>query len=192
MIALLLLPCFSACGGEEKTRPDGTYQVEASLSCYIPAMGGVEFGESLLSGCEVIKENDNYSLKLYFVKSQVTIYSVTCFTFINVTPNSSRDYFLIEQGSIGYYDKEGNFSSENVTYTLSQDTAPDPMQTPVHYVESAVIPVDELRGEYRLSLYVDSNVMGIQFCEKSSITGEGNTNYPAILTLNLDSLREKK
>jgi hypothetical protein len=192
MTALSLSGCGGENGSASETFANGTYQVDAQLSCYVSAMGGIEFGGPLMTGCELIKQDEQYTLKLSFSKSSVTIYSITCYTFVNVTPTTSRAYYSMKAGTIGYYKADGMFTTDGVSYTLSEDTAPDPMETAVHYVESVTIPVDELKGEYRLSLYIDSNVMGVQFCEASSITDGGNANYPAILMLNLESIRESK
>jgi hypothetical protein len=165
----------------------GTYPIQANLSCYVNAMGGVEFGEPLLTGAEVtVSESNNKTITLFFTKAQVTIYSITCDTFVDAAPETSDNSSGIENGAIGYYDISGTLCTDDVTYTLSDDTALNSRNEEVHYVSSVTFPVDRISDSYNLTMYINSNVMGVQF-SNSNDTSTGSA-YPATLTVDWNSL----
>ncbi|HJH62701.1 MAG TPA: hypothetical protein IAC84_05505 [Firmicutes bacterium] len=160
--------------------PAGSYYVQAELSCYVNAMGGVEFGAPLLTMAQVeVDETGGRSLTLYFTKSQVTIYGITCDTFLDASPSYVTDTDGVRSGTIGYYEADGTLVTEGVRYTLSDDTAENARQEQVHYVDSITFPVQEERDTYGLTLYINSNVMGTQFTADR---------YPANLTVDWASL----
>lgn len=172
-----IIPAYAA-SYDELT--EGTYNIDASLSCYVNAMGGVEFGAPLLTSAEIEVDNDgSKEMTLYFGKSSVTIYSITCDTFIDVAPTYEAETQGIENGTIGYYDKNGNLSTEDVEYTLSDDTAENANKEQVHYVDSITFPISYESDTYNLTLFINSNVMGKQFTKDE---------YPAVLTVNWDSV----
>lgn len=142
---------------------NGTYSVNASLSCYVNAMGGVEFGGPLLKGAEITVNSGKAVMKLTFGKSAVTIYGITCDTFIDANPSGSANGQGVVAGTIGYYNKNGNLSTSDVTTTLSADKALNPANEAVPYVTSMSFPLDQVSSTYQLTLYVNSNVMGSQF-----------------------------
>lgn len=150
---------------------DGTYSLNGSLSCYVPAMGGVEFGAPLVKGIQVKISGGEATMTVSFRKSQVTIYSVTCDTFLSAT-----------EGKTGYYDKNGSFHSAQTT--LSSDTAKNSANEDVKYITSMTFPLDQKTKTYKLGVYVDSNVMGTQF-------GAGGS-YDAVLTVDWSNVPEKE
>lgn len=159
----------------------GSYPVSASLSCYINAMGGVEFGAPMLKSTTLtVAADGTKTLTLHLQKSVVNIYSVTCDTFIDATPAGAESNGSVASGTIGYYNGSGTLITTGVNHTLSSDTAINSKQEEVHYVNSITFPLESETDTYKLSLYINSNVMGTQF---SSDT------YPAILTVNWDSLQ---
>ena len=167
--------------------PQAAYtQYDAELSCYVSAMGGVEFGSGLLAGVYVEQEGDQYYLTLIFQKSQVTIYTITCDTFIDTDLDSAGTSKGIPDGTIGYYDESGALVTEGVEigYSSGDDYAARPNGN-VYYVKSVRIPVDSLRETYNLALYINSSVMGVQFCEPNETVSTGT--YSAVLTLDLES-----
>jgi hypothetical protein len=167
--------------------PAGEYAVGASLSCYVNAMGGVVFGAPLLRGATLIVDGGgNRTLKLALGKSSVTIYGVTCDTFVDTSPSYQTDDRGVKSGTIGFYDGSGALRTAGVTHTLSQDTALNASNESVHYVDSISFPLSQKNSEYRLTLYINSNVMGVQFCEKNDKATA--TTYQAVLTVNWDSL----
>lgn len=183
----LILLCFgavtaSAAGYGELT--EGTYYIDSSLSCYINAMGGVEFGAPLLESSQINVDADGRkTITLYFTKSNVTIYSVSCDTFIDVSPSYVTETNGIKSGTLGFYDKNGVLNTEDIEYTLSKDTAQNAQKEQVHYVASVSFPVEHESETYNLSLFVNSNVMGTQF------TMDG---YPAVLTVDWSSVSLEK
>ena len=183
----LILLCFgavtaSAAGYDELT--EGTYYIDSSLSCYINAMGGVEFGAPLLEASQINVDADGRkTITLYFTKSNVTIYSVTCDTFIDVSPSYVTETNGIKSGTLGFYDKNGVLNTEDVEYTLSDDIAQNAQNEQVHYVAAVSFPVEYESETYNLSLFVNSNVMGTQF----TIDG-----YPAVLTVDWSSVSLEK
>lgn len=182
-VAAILSLGLSACTTAEEP---GTYSVDARLSCFIPAMGGIEFGEPLLSSTEyTLSENGEMYITLRFVKSSVSIYSITCYTFVDAAPPATgiTNNSDIPSGTIGYYDECGNLVTENVTYTLSTDTALNCVQEEVNYVDSVTFPISEKKDSYSLTLCINSQVMGAQF------TQDG---YTASLTLDWDTLEALK
>ncbi|MCC8356539.1 MAG: hypothetical protein LJU34_01595, partial [Oscillospiraceae bacterium] len=167
----------------------GTYELDASLSCYVNAMGGVEFGGPLLTGTTLTVEEDGSAfVTLYLTKSSVTIYSVTCDTFVDADPSYVTDDRGVTNGTIGYYDQEGNLITEGVTYTLSDDTALNPSDEEVNYVDSITFPLTYESDTYALTMYINSNVMGVQFCEENDEAE--STTYPAALTIYWDGYAE--
>lgn len=177
-LAALFL-CVAVSSASYNDMASGEYSVDAELSCYVNAMGGVEFGKSLLTDA-VLTVNPDLSryLTLHFTKSSVTIYGITCDTFIDVSPSYVADGESVKSGSIGYYDSDGNLVTDTVEYTLSSDTAENARGETVHYVDSMSFPLDYESDSYMLTLYVNSNVMGTQF---------SNDTYPAVLTLDMSS-----
>lgn len=155
--------------------PNGTYRIKAELSCYVNAMGGVEFGSPLLTSAFVeVATDGNKTVTLYFTKSQVTIYGITCDTFIDVSPAYITETNGVQSGTLGYYGEDGTLVTDSVVYTLSDDTAENAQKEQVHYVDSVSFPVDYESDIYYLTLFVNSNVMGTQF------TKDG---YAAVLTI---------
>lgn len=147
----------------------GTYNVDADLSCYVSAMGGIEFGDGLVTGVQVEKEeNGNMTMTVNFTKSEVTIYSIACYTFVDATNSQPA-----------FYDSEGKLNKEDATYTLSSDTALNPSSQDVNYVDSLSFPISGLNETYTLYLYVNSQVMGVQFCNGN---GTGSSNQPDVAT----------
>lgn len=145
---------------------EGTYQMDAELSCYVNAMGGVEFGAPLLTSASLeVAADGAKTMTLHFTKSQVTIYSITCDTFIDAAPSYVTEADGIKSGTLGYYNADGVLVTDTVTYTLSEDTAENAQQEQVHYVDSLSFPIEFESDSYSLALFINSNVMGTQFAK---------------------------
>lgn len=158
----------------------GTYPVNASLACYVNAMGGVEFGGPMLTAAEVtVGADGTKSMTMHLQKSVVTIYSVTCDTFVDAAPAGAVTDGNVAAGTIGYYNGSGSLVTSGVTHTLSSDTALNPKQEAVSYVNSITFPIEEEKESYGLTLYVNSNVMGTQF---------SNDGHKATLTVDWSSV----
>lgn len=161
----------------------GTYEVDASLSCYINAMGGVEFGAGLFEGASVtVSESGEVTATLRLTASAVTIYSVTCDTFVDATLSEP-----------GYYDAQG--SRQTAQYTKSDRTALNASNEAVHYVDSITFPLVSGKETYYLWIYINSNVMGSQFGDGSGDGASGtagvSTPYAAVFTMDWSAVPEK-
>ena len=160
----------------------GTYELSGELSAYLSAMGGVEFGGPLLTGVSLVIDADGSEyLELSFTKSSVTIYSITCDTFVDVNPSTVTTTRGVEDGVIGIYDTDGNLITEGITYTLSDDTALNSADEEVNYVDSITSPISSREETYNLALYINSNVMGVEFCNSNDSATEST--YEAVLTV---------
>lgn len=174
LLCVSLLWCMPVSAASTQLKP-GSYPVDASLSCYIPAMGGVEFGAGLFTGAHVTVDADGSArVTLGLTASTVTIYSVTCDTFVDA-----------EASEPGYYDASGK--RKTAQYTKSKKTALNAKNEAVHYVDAVTFPVSEGQERYYLWLYVNSNVMGAQFCDGTGSGSSGSageaTPYQAIFTM---------
>lgn len=147
----------------------GNYSVDAALSCYVNAMGGVEFsdGFGLLKSTSVeVSEDGSARATLELgTTSGLSVYTVACTAFIGTDE------------APGYY-ANGEVTKENVTYTVSEDTTTN-ANGEVHYITSITMPIDTSVSEYTLWVYLDSNVMG---CQLGDGSGEGSSNTPGVAT----------
>lgn len=183
-VILTIIFSFNTFALETENLSEGTYSVDATLSCYVNAMGGIEFGTPLLTGSTIkVDANGKKTMTFNFTKSSVTIYNITCYTFIDPSPTTEDSKGGIKNGTIGIYDDNGNLQTDSVEYTLSDDTALNSKSEEVHYVTSISFPIERLKDTYELTVYVNSNVMGVQFG-----TG-GSDGYPATLTVDRNSLK---
>ena len=183
-VILTIIFSFNTFALEMENLSEGTYSVDATLSCYVNAMGGIEFGAPLLTGSTIkVDANGKKTMTLNFTKSSVTIYNITRDTFIDPSPTTEDSKGGIKNGTIGIYDDNGNLQTDSVEYTLSDDTALNSKSEEVHYVTSISFPIERLKDTYELTVYVNSNVMGVQFG-----TG-GSDGYPATLTVDRNRLK---
>lgn len=117
----------------------GTYGLDSTLSCYVSAMGGVEFGKPLLSRAVLtVAEDGTATATLHFQTSTVTIYSVTANTYIST------------EGKTQYWDGS---AWVNATYTTDENG----------YVKTMTFPIKKAEATYQLGLMVGSDVMSTQF-----------------------------
>ena len=174
---MLLTPAAHAAGAAELS--PGDYYLSGNLSCYINAMGGVEFGAPMLTGVQAkVTADGSSTITLFLTKSQVEIYSIVCDTFIDADPAGATQESEIPCGTLGYYDETGRLITESVTYTLSEDTAENSAGEQVPYVNSITFPAEQGQDTFYLTMYINSNVMGTQFARDE---------YPAVLTVDWSS-----
>ena len=146
-----------------------TYKVGARLSCFVNAMGGVEFGTGLLQDASVTIDGEgNATMTAKFGKAEAM--SGAAKTFID--PRNSKP---------GYYDA-GGVKKDVIAYTISPegDTATPPSADPDHaagvrYVTSMTFPVSKDKNVYYLWFYLNSQMMGVQFCDGK---GTASVNAP--------------
>ena len=185
----MLVSCFvfgASAASETKYKP-GTYDVSASFSAYIDAMGGQEFGAKVFKGAKVVVDNNgDAKMTVSFGKGTVNIYSVKCDVFV--------DHVL--SSKLGYYDKSGKLHTD-AAYTVSKDTAAAQHGTSSNsvikqdtYVTSMTFPLEYGVKKMNLYLYINSQVMGVQFCDGKGSAGSNEpgkaTSYKATLTINSD------
>lgn len=184
MAAALVVPAMATTSYAAAPTEEGSYAADATLSCYVQAMGGVEFsdGYGLLKGTTVtIDESGNATATLSLgTTSGLSVYGVSCTAFIGVDE------------APGYY-KSGAVTKEGVTFTQSEDTAAN-SKGQVNYINSITMPVDTSIEEYTMWMYLDSNVMG---CQLGDGSGSGASNVPGVatkhtakLTIDWDSLEK--
>lgn len=171
-------------GSGNNTVDTDVYSADMELSCYVNAMGGIEFAaDGLFEGnsMKVIDEEaGSYNLTLKFGKTTgLNIYGVDCTAFIGTEEDP------------GYYE---NGVVKTAEYTLGSGTVTGPNNTSVEYVNSMTFPVNKDTSEYHLWLYVNSNVMGCQFGDGSGSGSSNNpgvsTPYEAVLTIDWSTLKE--
>ena len=168
-----------------------SYRLDATFSAFINAMGGVEFGAGIYRGATITvlsEEEERYLLTMQTDKSSVTIYGITCDTFIDPAATNATGEAEVPLGTIGYYDAAGNLVTEGVSYTLSDegDTAyaPDPEggsdYVSVRYVKEISMVLENVGAladldELEVTFFINSQVMGGQFCnsETSSTRSAG-------------------
>ena len=187
----------------------GTYEVEATFSAYVNAMGGQQFGAPLLRDENEIDNPDaetalaeaanldtdkvrvnvaddgSKTITMYLKRGAVVIYGVEAFTFVDAAPENPGNSRGVTDGTIGVYDAEGNLVTEGVSYTLSSSTGTNPQGNEVNYVNSITFPIDDVRDVYKMSLHINSQVMGVQFTEPNAAATA--TTYSAGLTVNWDT-----
>jgi len=188
MMALLMMAgamSFTAVpASAEGTLEAGTYTVDASLSCYINAMGGVEFGAKLFNGMTVEVKDDGTRVATLNFKddSSLNIYGINCHCFVNA-----------DKALPGFYDAEGTVNTTDVVITKSDKIAVDHDGTEYNYLETMTYTLPSVSDTYNLWLYVDSQVMGVQFCDGSGTASTNQpgeaTKYVATLTVDWDSAK---
>lgn len=173
-VAMLLSVSAISAFAESPTKA-GKYKVDATLSCYVNAMGGIEFsdGYGLLKGVTVdVAEDGSATATLELGTSTgLSVYTVACTAFIGTDE------------APGYY-KDGVVTKENVTYTVSSDTVANANKQ-VNYLTSITMPIDTSVSEYTMWVYLDSNVMG---CQLGDGTGTGSSNQPGVATKHTSKL----
>lgn len=167
-----------------------TFSVDAVLSCYVNAMGGVEFGTPIYKSTTITKKADGTAkATLNLGTGTGTIYTIDFVEFVD--PRNSTP---------GYYDADGVV--QDAEYTISEDDTAQAntgldedgnrVLEDVNYVTSMTFPVSEETSEYNLWIYINSNVMGVQFCDGSGSGSSGQPNtatkYVGKLTIDWSSL----
>ena len=158
----------------------GTYRIDAALSCFISAMGGQEFGGVYDSAMLTKTEDGETLLTVHFKTTPMNIYTIQFNEFVDAD----------DPATIGFYDADGvlhTAADENpiVTYTASEDTVAGPTNAQVpfsgerHYLTSMTFPISDNMNEITMWLYINSTVMGLQFCDGS---GDASTNQPGVAT----------
>lgn len=151
-ISLVLLSC------QELPPLTGTH-----LSCAIDVMGGVEFGRLVFKGLDVKKEEDGgLTATVNLGTGEGSIMAIPFTAFVDAS-NSHP----------GFYNDEGIV--QDADFTVSQDSVKNEKKENTRYVTSMSFPVSKEVSEYILWIYINSNVMGVQFCDG---LGSAKSNQP--------------
>ncbi len=190
-MVMALSVCTMNVSAADSELDEGTYDVTSyvTLSCYINAMGGVEFAADTLEKAILsVDAEGNTTLKMELGYTSGNIYGTSFTAFIDATDVTP-----------GYYDANGDI--QNAEYTLSTEklsgnTLEKDGSSYIYedrcYVNSMTFPVVEGKETNYLYLYINSNVMGCLFCDGSGEGGSSQTStltkYAGSLTINWDGI----
>lgn len=151
----------------------------AMLSCWVTAMGGQEFGHAVLKGYKITQNQDGtYSCTLSTGTGVGVIFGIGFVAFIDPTGNGSDNADTVKAAQPKYYDAEG--SLQDAVFTTSEkDLGTLPSVKQVNVVDSITFPVRRDQSEYNLWMYINSNIMGVQFCDGK---GSSSSNHPGEAT----------
>lgn len=214
MMSMTALTAFAATPTEA-----GNYNVDATLSCYVNAMGGIEFADAFNVNATT------YGEKGVFDSATLTVdEDGNKFVTVNFGVGSGKIYTIDFQAyvdtnyAIKYYD--ANHELKDVTsYTVSEEkitlvNSSTKESYEVNYITSVTFPLeldiaatvfdkttnaavsagntaDSESVVIDLWMVLNSNVMGLQFCDGSGDAGSNTfdvaTKYVASLTVDLAS-----
>lgn len=150
----------------------------AMLDCFVDAMGGQQFGHAVFKGVSFKNNNGNIEATLKLGTGVGVIYGIAFIAYIEPSIKSLTDETY---STPKYYDTNGNL--QDATYTTSSTDFGVRNVLPItsHQVEkvyvtdSMTFPVSKDKSEYNLWIYINSNVMGVQFCDGK---GSGSSQQP--------------
>lgn len=122
----------------------GTYQLTSSLSCYMSAMGGCDFGKDLLKSAVLTVDADG--------TKKVTVYLHEIVDVVMVYGTASA--YAENSGEIGYYNGTKWCDAE---YTTATGTSDEGTYT---YVNSLTFPINALSDTYDLALCIGGTQFG--------------------------------
>ncbi len=195
----------------------GTYNVDAEMSFYVNAMGGIEFADTFTnamgssgtrgifdSATVRVDENGERFLTLNFTKGAGVIYTIAFTSYVDASYSlkyydadhslkAVTDY-TTETGTIV---KQGEQTETEITYVTSVtfpleiDTAATVFDKDSGAAVSAGNTADGTTVVVDLWMVVNSNVMGLQFCDGSGTAGsntfDSETKYVASVSVDLAS-----
>lgn len=184
---------------------EGSYTLDASLSCYVNAMGGIEFAEEFNlnantygtsgifdSATLTVDADGNEYVTVNFGKGAGAIYTVAFEAYVD--PNYSLKYYdanhELQTVTSSTNSDDGSYVT-SITFPLVVDTNATVFDKTTGAATSAGNTAESTTVVIDLWFVVNSNVMGLQFCDGSGTAGsntfETATKYVAALTLNLSS-----
>lgn len=198
----------------------GSYTVDADMSLYVNAMGGIDFANTFTnamgssgtagifdSATVTVDENGNKNVTLNFGKGAGVIYTIPFTSYVDAS--YSLKYYdashelkditkcTTEAGTIV---KQGETEPTNITYVtsvtfpLEVDTAATVFDKNSGSAVSAGNTADGSTVVVDLWMVVNSNVMGLQFCDGSGTAGSNTfdteTKYVACVSLDLASAKK--
>lgn len=122
----------------------GTYQLTASLSCWMSAMGGCDFGKDLLKSAVLTVGTDG--------SKKITLYFYEMVDVVMAYGTASA--YAENSGEIGYYNGSAWSTAE---YTTASGTSEDGAYT---YVNSMAFPISAINNTYDLALCIGGTQFG--------------------------------
>lgn len=145
----------------------GDYGLEAELSCYLPAMGGCDFGQGLLESAVLTVTEDNTTTITLDFKELVTV---------TMLYGDATSY--VAEGETAYYDGSGWVEADYTTQTAvsseisSMSGETEGQEIEYTYIDTMTFPVTEMAESYTLAVNVGGTQFGGETAYTLSSTGE--------------------
>lgn len=186
----------------------GSYTVDADMSLFVNAMGGIEFAKTFELNATTygtagifdsavlnVDDNGNKSVTLNFGKGAGKIYTVDFESYVD--PNYSLKYYdanhELQNVTSNTTSADGSYVT-SITFPLVVDTSATVYDKTSSSVVSAGNKADSTTIVVDLWIVVNSNVMGLQFCDGSGTAGsntfETATKYVASVSVDLTSAKK--
>lgn len=147
----------------------GTYELDAELTCYLPAMGGCDFGQGLLESAYLtVAEDGGTSITLDF------------YELVTVTMMYGDATSYAAEGETAYYDGSAwvaaeyttkmNVSSELSTMGETDDGSNEEVE--YTYIDTMTFPITSMEDTYTLAVNVGGTQFGGETAYTLSSTGE--------------------
>lgn len=214
---LMSMSAVSAFAAETTELTQGTYSVDADMSLYVNAMGGIEFADKFTnsmgssgtvgiykSAFITVDENGNKYVTINFQKGAGVIYTIDFTSYVDgnydikyynanhelksVTSCTTETASIVKQG-----ETEATTVTivTSITFPLEVDTGAKIYDAASGSVGSAGNTADGTTIVVDLWMVVNSNVMGLQFCDGSGTAGSNTfgtaTKYVASVSIDLTS-----
>lgn len=198
----------------------GSYTVDAEMSLYVKAMGGIEFANTFTnalgssgtagifdSASVTVDEDGNSNVTLNFAQGAGVIYTIPFTSYVDgsyslkyydanhelkdITNYTTKAGTIVKQG-----EKEPTDITyvTSVTFPLEVDTKAIIFDKNSNSVVSAGNTADGTKVVIDLWMVVNSNVMGLQFCDGSGTAGSNTfdvaTQYVASVSIDLTSAKK--
>ena len=149
-VSMIGTTAFAAETNEFEGVAAGTYEVEASLYCYMNAMGGADLGKELLDKAELVVEDDgDASIKLTF--NPDATWSTAYF--------SGQPAYVDVTGDTQYWDGTAWVDADVAAGAVIEVTSMSGATSSVTIADTMTFPVDSADATYDLAM----NVSGTQF-----------------------------
>lgn len=220
VLAVAMLISVSAVSAFASTATDlekGSYTVDADMSLYVNAMGGIEFANTFTnamgssgtagifdSASVTVDESGNKNVTVNFGKGAGVIYTIPFTSYIDASyslkyydaNHNLKDItnYTTATGTIVKQDETEETEITyitSVTFPLEVDTAATVFDKNIGSAVSAGNTADGTTVVIDLWIVVNSNVMGLQFCDGSGTAGSNTfdtaTKYVASVSIDLSS-----
>lgn len=167
----------------------------AMLSCWVSAMGGQQFGHAVLKDISFKNDNGTIYCTLKTGTGVGVIFGIPFIAYIEPSIKSISDdtYSTPKYYSASNSLVDADYTVSSTEFGISNVIDSDLQVTEVHKVyavDSITFPVSKDKSEYNLWIYINSNVMGVQFCDGSGDSSSQHPNeatpYAATLTVDWD------